>query len=128
MDELGHVNNLVWVRFIVDLGTAHSNSVGLDRSGYHELGAWWIVYRQEIDYLAPAFPGEEIEEATWISHMRGARSVRESRFARSSDGKVLVSARTTWVWVDIASQKPRRIDRRVLELFPVIPTDADAPS
>ena len=119
VDELGHVNNLVWVRLVLDLGTAHSNAVGLDARAYLELGAWWIVYRQEIDYHAPAFPGEEIVEETWISEMRGARCVRESRFTRVADGVLLLSARTTWAYVDAKSHRPRRIDQRVLEAFPV---------
>ena len=97
VDELGHVNNLVWVRFVVDLATAHSESVGLDVEAYRALGAWFIVHRQELDYHAPAFPGEEIVEETWISSMRGARSIRESRFTRVTDDALLLSARTI-VW------------------------------
>ena len=92
VDELGHVNNLVWVRLILELGTAHSNAVGLDTRAYRELGAWWIVHRQEIDYHAPAFPGEEVVEETWISSMRGARCVRESRFTRVTDSVVALGA------------------------------------
>ena len=119
VDELGHVNNLVWVRLVLDLATAHSSAVGLDPRAYRELGAWWIVRRQEIDYRAPAFPGEEIVQETWISSMRGARCIRESRFTRAIDGALLLSASTTWAYVDLKSQRPRRIDRRVLEALPV---------
>ena len=120
VDELGHVNNLVWVRLVLDLATAHSNAVGLDARAYRAMGAWWIVHRQEIDYHAPAFPGEEIAEETWISSMRGARCIRESRFTRLADDALLLSARTTWAYVDAESQRPRRIDRRVLEALPVV--------
>jgi acyl-CoA thioester hydrolase len=120
VDELGHVNNLVWVRLVLDLATAHSDSVGLDARAYREMGAWWIVHRHEIDYHAPAFPGEEILEETWISSMRGARSIRESRFTRVTDNALLLSARTTWAYVDGESHRPRRIDRRVLEALPVV--------
>ena len=120
VDELGHVNNLVWVRLVLDLATAHSDSVGLDARAYREMGAWWIVHRHEIDYHAPAFPGEEIVEETWISSMRGARCIRESRFTRVTDDALLLSARTTWAYVDAESHRPRRIDQRVLEALPVV--------
>jgi acyl-CoA thioester hydrolase len=119
IDELGHVNNLVWVRLVLDLATAHSSSVGLDPQTYRELGAWWIVHRQEIDYRAPAFLGEEVAQETWVSSMRGARCVRESRFTRVTDGAPLLSASTTWAYVDLESHRPRRIDRRVLDALPV---------
>ena len=51
-DMLGHVNNVVWVRFVVELGYAHSEAVGWGQHGYRELGAWWVVYRQQVEYHA----------------------------------------------------------------------------
>ena len=54
-----------------------------------------------------------------IVSWRGARCVRESRFTRVSDGALLLSARTTWAYVDAKSHRPRRIDQRVLEAMPV---------
>jgi acyl-CoA thioester hydrolase len=113
------VNNVAWVALVVDLATAHSDSVGLDARAYRELGAWWIVRRQEIDYHAPAFLGDEILQETWLSSMRGARSVRETRFTRESDGVLLLSATTTWAYVGAESQRPRRIHQRVLDALPV---------
>ena len=92
VDELGHVNNLVWVRLVLDLATAHSNSVGLDTRAYRELGAWWIVHRQEIDYHAPAFPGEELVEVDGRArrpNAAGRTEVRDAAFgadARAGEG------------------------------------------
>jgi acyl-CoA thioester hydrolase len=113
------VNNVAWVRLIVDLATAHSDAVGLDVRAYRELDAWWIVHRQEIDYHAPAFLGDEIIEHTWISSMRGARCTRESRFTRARDDALLLAARTTWAYVDARNRRPRRIDQRVLDALPL---------
>ena len=119
IDELGHVNNVVWVRFVVELAVAHSDAVGLDTEAYRKLGAWWVVHRQEVDYHAPAFPGEEILEETWLTEMRGARCLRSSRFRRSADDALLVEARTTWVFADIQSGRPRRIAAEVRDRFPL---------
>lgn len=119
IDELGHVNNVVWVQFVIDLAVAHSTEAGFDTAAYVEIGAWWIVHRHAIDYHAPAFPGEEILEETWIAEMRGARCVRESRFRRAGDESPLVSASTTWVFADAVRGRPRRIDKRLLAAFPV---------
>ena len=121
IDELGHVNNVAWVRFVVDLAVAHSDAVGLDIEAYRMLGAGWVVHRQEIDYRAPAFPGEEIVEETWLAEMRGARCLRCSRFRRAADDAVLVEARTTWVFADIESGRPRRISAEVRDRFPLLP-------
>lgn len=116
-DELGHVNNVVWVGFVVEMATSHSEAMGLDAAAYHALGAWWIVYRHEIDYRAPAFPGDRVVEETWVSEMRGARSIRHVRFRREADDALLLEATTTWVFVDARQQKPRRIPPEVRAAF-----------
>lgn len=117
IDEFGHVNNVVWVRFVVEMATSHSEAVGLDAAAYRALGSWWIVYRHEIDYRTPAFPGDRVVEETWVSEMRGARSIRQVRFRRESDDTLLLEATTTWVFVDARNQKPRRIPSEVRAAF-----------
>jgi len=116
-DRLGHVNNRVWVDFVLDLASAHSEALGIDFEACIQHGGLWIVHRQEIDYLRPAFPGDRIIEETWIELMRGARSVRHSRFSRQGDSSDLVCAVTQWVWVDPTTHRPRRIPRALLEAF-----------
>lgn len=118
IDALGHVNNLVWVRFVVELATAHSTHLGWDETTYRRHGAWWVIHRQEITYHAPAFEADSVVEETWISQMKGARCVRESRLSRGDTA--LLSASTTWVWTEAASGRPRRIPAAMLETFPVL--------
>ena len=120
-DQFGHVNNLVWLRFTLELATAHSDAVGWDLECYRDAGVVWIVHRHEIDYLRPALPGETLLEETWISEMRGARCLRAYRFARG--GRVNVEARTTWVLTRTDSGRPCRVTRELLDAFPV--TDLD---
>jgi acyl-CoA thioester hydrolase len=120
VDELGHVNNVVWLRFAVDLATAHSKALGWNAAAYRRIGCLWIVHRHEIEYRAPAFPGERVIEETWVSAMRGARCLRQTRFARETDSAPLVAATTTWVFVEAAGHRPRRIHPEVLASFPVV--------
>ncbi len=122
-DELGHVNNVTWVRFVVELAVAHSVSLGFDAARYRELGSGWIVHRQEIEYRGPAFPGESLAEETWVAEMRGARCLRRSRIHRPGDGALLLVAATTWVWADAGSGRPRRIPADVHAAFPPQPGD-----
>ncbi len=116
-DRLGHVNNTVWVDFIVELAAAHSEALGFDIETTRRIGGIWIVHRHEIDYHLPALPGEEILEETWLSSIRGARSIRHARFTRAEDATRLVSAVTHWAYVDAETQRPRRIHPEVLETF-----------
>ena len=116
IDQYGHVNNLVWLRFALELATAHSDSAGWDEARYRAAGLRWIVHRHEIDYLRAALPGEEIEETTWIATIKGARCVRASHFSRL--GQTLVEARTTWVMTLVEGGRPCRIPAELLETFP----------
>ena len=120
VDQLGHVNNVVWINLAIDLAVAHAGAVGLDFETTKKLGGIWIVRRHEIDYHQPALPGEEVLEETWISSLRGARSVRNARFTRVKDGARLVSAVTQWAYVDVRTQRPRRIDPEILKAFEVL--------
>ncbi len=126
IDPLGHVNNTVWVRFVVELADAHSRAAGFDWKRVRSLGGLWIVRRHEIDYDLPALPGEGLVEETWVESMRGARSVRCARFTRARDDVVLVRSRTDWAFVDFETHRPRRIPKELLEGFPLLPAPAES--
>ena len=115
IDHLGHVNNVVWLRFVVELAEAHARAAGGNEM-VREARAVWIVRRHELDYHGNAATGDELREQTWLESMKGARSVRASRFT-SAGGDVLVEARTQWAFVDASSFRPRRIPREMLDAF-----------
>jgi acyl-CoA thioester hydrolase len=116
-DQLGHVNNVRWLAFVGELAGAHALLRGSDNQSLREQGAVWIVRRHEIDYHRSALPGEEIVEETWVEAMSGARSVRHSHFSRADGGEPLVSAVTTWAFVDAKTQRPRRIPAEMITAF-----------
>jgi acyl-CoA thioester hydrolase len=124
LDGLGHVNNAVWVGFVVRLAQAHAASLGFDLQRTRALGGHWIVRRHEIDYHASAVEGDALLEETWVARMRGARSLRRARFRRESDGALLLSSTTQWAWVDPVTQRPRRIHPEILAAF----TESDGPA
>jgi acyl-CoA thioester hydrolase len=109
VDELGHVNNVRWVHFVVELAVAHASLHGSGLDGLRQHGALWIVRRHEIDYRRPALPGDEVIEETWVHAMTGAKSDRRSRFTRASDGTLLVEAVSIWAYVDAKTLRPARI-------------------
>jgi acyl-CoA thioester hydrolase len=75
------------------------------------------VREHRIEYLLPAFAGEEIEIRTWVENVRRVRSLRKYEFVRKSDGKTLVRGETDWVFVDAATGTPRAIPEEVARVF-----------
>jgi len=114
IDELGHVNNAVWVRWIQDVATAHWNAVAAPE----HIARWiWVVVRHEIDYLGNVGVGESVTARTWISDPpRGARFDRNMEFANAAE-KIVVRSRTTWAIVDRASGHIARVPREVAAPF-----------
>lgn len=114
IDELGHVNNAVWVRWIQDIATAHWLAIA-DQA--HVEAYIWVVVRHEIDYLGNVGPGETVMARTWIDEPpKGARFDRHVEFVRS-DGKIKVRAKTTWAIVDRASGRVLRVPKEVAAPF-----------
>jgi len=117
IDELRHVSNLSYVRWVQDVAIAHSEAAGWDHLAYERLGAVFVVRRHEIDYLAPAFEGEELDLVTWIESWKAASSVRRTRIERIGDARELVQASTLWAMVAIASGRPTRIAEEIRRAF-----------
>lgn len=112
IDELGHANNVVWVRWINEAAIAHANHVGFGADACRALGSIWVVRRHDVEYLLPAFEGQTLSAFTWPVSLRGATSVRRTLF--QCDERVLARSETTWVLLDSAG-KPRRIPQVMLE-------------
>jgi len=115
IDELGHVSNLVYLRWVMDVAMAHSRSVGWDFVRYRQLGAAFMVRRHEIDYVSQVTFGETLRAETWVDSWRLASCIRKTELLR--DGNVVVRAVTTWAMIGLASGRPRRIPDDLAALF-----------
>jgi len=114
IDELGHVNNVVWVRWIQDVATAHWRAAA---DPAHVDAYIWVVTRHEIDYLRAVLPGETVTGRTWIPDPpRGARFDRHMEFV-GEDGKPRVRAKTTWAIIDRETGRPLRVPAEVAAPF-----------
>jgi len=115
IDENGHVNNVAYVQWMQDIAVEHYTSLGgVTAQG---IEATWVVREHRIEYLLPAFAGEEIEIRTWVENIRSVRSLRKYEFARKKDGKMLVRGETDWVFMDIVTGSPRAIPEAVSNVF-----------
>ena len=119
IDELGHVNNAVWVRWMEALAVAHwaATASAADQAAYV-----WVVTRHEIDYRGNVREGETVTGETWVPDgPRGARFDRHARFT-GADGRVKVEAVTTWALIDRATGRLLRVPSELAAAFvPAVP-------
>ena len=107
IDGQGHVNNVVYVRWMQDAATAH-----WEAAAPAELRSRvsWVVTRHEVDYKAPALVGERLVVKTWVGEPSGATWERFIEVRRVDDDRILARGRSVYAALDRGTGRPRRVD------------------
>ena len=121
IDANGHVNNVVYVGWLQDAGTAHWNA----RFDEETRARWsWVALRHEIDYLRAIAPGATgVTARTWVGEPQGPRFNRYVRI-EDAQGRVCAQGVTEWVLVDAATLRPQRIPPAMLTVFETTSADS----
>jgi len=116
IDAQNHVNNVVYVRWVQEVATAHWQAVASPKV---QAGIAWVVLRHEIDYKLPAGPGDEVVLCTWVGKATRLTFERFTEIRRNRDSRVLSQARTMWCPVDAQTGRPVRVPAEVRTQFSV---------
>lgn len=106
IDTNGHVNNVVYVRWVQDAATAHWNA---RTSAAEQAAIVWVVVRHEIDYVRAALPGDVVDATTWVGPASRHTYERNTELRRAGDGEVLARARTLWCPLSPETGRPCRL-------------------
>ena len=116
IDELGHVNNIVYLRWVQEAAIAHWRALATPEQ---QAALVWVVVRHEIDYLRPAMPGDGLKLRTWVGTAVGRAFERHTEILRAADARVLARARTLWCPLDPRTLKVVDVDDDVRARFSV---------
>jgi len=122
IDELGHVNNVTYVRWVQDAAVAHWTAAAPAAERARLL---WVVLRHEIDYKQAAHLGDEIVARTWVGAATRVRFERHTEILRARDRSVLARARTLWCPIDAATRRPTPVTAEVRSRFSVPAGEGD---
>lgn len=111
IDELNHVNNIVYLRYVQDAAIGHWKTVPQEIASQ----IIWMARRHEIDYLKQAFLGEELVAKTWVEDFVGVKSIRHCEIMRGED--VLARSVTHWISLDAQTLRPKRITEEIVKQF-----------
>jgi acyl-CoA thioester hydrolase len=89
IDELGHVNNVAYLRWVQDVAVVHWRAIA---SAEDQSKLWWVVVRHEIDYKHPSYLGDGIIAKTWVGTASRIRFERHTELLRASDRCLLAGA------------------------------------
>lgn len=112
LDELQHVNNVVYLQWIQDIAGEHwlSKSTEAFNAAY-----FWVVLDHFIEYKGQAFLDDILKIKTFVEKNEGVRSVRVVEFYKNE--KCIVRAKTNWCLIDRARNRPTRVPKEVDDLF-----------
>lgn len=114
IDDLGHVNNVVYLRWVQDVAAAHWESA---TTPAERAGIGWVVLRHEIDYRHPAKAGDDVIACTWVGPPAAATFERHTEIARAADHRVLAQARSLWCPLNPKTGRVQRIDPKLHDRF-----------
>ncbi|MEE8458349.1 MAG: thioesterase family protein [Phycisphaerales bacterium] len=117
-----HVNNIGFVQWVDRVAELHADSLGYTRQELLRRGVMWFVVRHEIDYLAEAWPDDQLVFATWVRTMHRVKSWRDTVVLRPADQTVLCRAATLWVLVDLQTRRPLRHEPEMISSFAPLQT------
>ena len=138
LDELGHVNNVHYLRWMLEAATAHWALYQSEAPPAAVAGIGWVVMRHELDYFVPAFAGDSVDVFTWVPSATPLTCDRFYEVIRVRDGALLARGGSNYCVVDLTTGRPRRMSeelrlaigdppmvkrQRIERSFPVRPTE-----
>lgn len=112
LDHLNHVNNMVYVHWVLNAAQNHWNILSTSKMNERYV---WVVLRHEIDYFSSAKLNDKICIKTWVENAVGVKSQRIVEINKG--GENIAKALTTWCLLDKNTMKPVRIPPEIIEVF-----------
>lgn len=114
IDEVGHVNNVVFLEWILMISEEHWNKTIPEkiRKNY-----FWVVLNHFIEYKNPAFENDVLLIKTSVEEMQGVKSKRNVEIRKKKNDQLLVRATTLWCLIDAETKRPKRITEEMSKDF-----------
>ncbi len=107
LDAFGRASPSAYLRHLAQVAIDASSDAGFDAAWYATAGARWLVRRTTFSVVRPARADDELVVRTWVEDFRRVRSRR--RYDVQVGERPALGAVTDWVFVDLATGRPRRV-------------------
>ena len=114
LDDLKHVNNVIYVQWIQDIAKEHWEVRATEKLKKNFI---WVVIRHEIDYKKQAFLNDDILIETYVGETTFVTSERFVNIKNAETGEILVAAKSMWCLLDADSKRPTKIIDDLRQVF-----------
>lgn len=112
LDELNHVNNVVYLKWVQQVAENHWRSAVSQTIQDQYI---WVVLSHFIQYHKPAILDDQLTLLTYVGEFEGARSIRHVKVKRGIE--LIAEAKTEWCMLDGVIKRPRRVTDEVSKWF-----------
>ena len=115
IDELGHVNNIVYLRYAQEIAIAHWRARASEEMVSNYV---WVVLRHEADYRAALTLGDDVEVRTRVDEApQGASWARFVDIYKAGSEKPAVQIKSNWALLDANTRRVKRVPREIVARF-----------
>ena len=120
IDSYGHVNNVVYVRWLSECAWAHSAAVGVPEERCIALRRGMAVRSFHIDLLAAAYLGDELLVGDWVTANDGRlRATRTYQIVNPATDLTLLRGHIDYVCINLDNGRPVRMPREFVDRYGV---------
>ena len=123
IDQLGHVNNVVYMQWMQDVATKHIDALGLGLEQYLQLKHAMVAVEHHVQYRKAAFLSEKLILRTWLDDLNALYSSRQYVFYRAADQSVVFVGKTKWACVEIETGRPKRLSPSFTQAYQPLVSD-----
>ena len=119
-DGYGHINNSVYLKWIDHSVWEHCKAVDMPADKCREIDRGFATVRHEIDYLAAAYPGDEVIIGNWVTFNDGRlRAERNFQIIRINDNKTILRARSDYICTKLSNGRPVKMPEVFKQCFSI---------
>ena len=115
LDDLNHVNNVQYLYWVQEVSQAHWDNL-IQKTKFLEKGLW-VVRSHKIEYKNLTKLNDKIIISTYVKNVKGYLSERSVVIKLKKTEKILVKCLTEWCFIDLKTQKLKKIPQEIIELF-----------
>ncbi len=117
IDVNGHVGNIRYLEWFIDIAVAHSDFLGLGFDALKKFNRTWVAREHNIAYKQSALLGDELLLNTWAQSVKKAQSIRQYELLNAKTGKIICEGWTNWVFVEMETYRPQKIPEEFISKY-----------
>ena len=117
IDVNGHVGNIRYLEWFIDIAVAHSDFLGLGFDALKKFNRTWVAREHNIAYKQSALVGDKLLLNTWVQSVKKAQSIRQYELLNVKTGKIICEGWTNWVFVEIETYRPQKIPEEFISKY-----------